>query len=59
MFNAWGGKTKLGEGSTIGANVFLRESIPAHSFVTTVGEELNIFDKRTGEPVPQQGPEDD
>lgn len=54
-----GGKTKLGEGSTIGANVFLRESIPAYSFVTTVGEELNIFDKRTGEPVPHQGPEDD
>jgi len=46
-----GGKTVIGEGSTIGANVFLRESIPAYSFVTTVGEELNIFDKRSGEPV--------
>ncbi|MDB4358684.1 serine acetyltransferase [Verrucomicrobiales bacterium] len=46
-----GGKTVIGKGSTIGANVFLRESIPADSFVTTVGEELSIFNKTTGEPV--------
>lgn len=46
-----GGKTTIGRGSTIGANVFLRESIPGDSFVTTVGEELNIFNKTTGEPV--------
>ena len=46
-----GGKTTIGRNSTIGANVFLRESIPAGSFVTTVGEELNIFNKETGEPV--------
>ena len=46
-----GGKTVIGKSSTIGANVFLRESIPADSFVTTVGEELSIFNKVTGEPV--------
>lgn len=47
-----GGKTVIGKDSTIGANVFLRESIPQNSFVTTVGEELNIFNKVTGELVP-------
>lgn len=47
-----GGKTRIGKGSTIGANVFLRESIPPDSFVTTVGEELNVFNKVTGEAVP-------
>ena len=46
-----GGKTTIGRGSTIGANVFLRESIPGDSFVTTVGEKLNIFNKTTGAPV--------
>ncbi len=54
-----GGKTVIGEGSTIGANVFLMESIPRVSFVTTVGEELNIFDKETGEPVARTGPQED
>jgi serine O-acetyltransferase len=54
-----GGKTTIGEGSTIGANVFLRESIPPDSFVTTVGEELNIFNKKTGETIPQSGPAED
>ncbi|MEM1443696.1 MAG: serine O-acetyltransferase EpsC [Verrucomicrobiota bacterium] len=48
-----GGKTTLGKGSTIGANVFLRESIPASSFVTTKGEELIIYNKITGEIVEQ------
>ncbi|MCL4159406.1 UNVERIFIED_CONTAM: hypothetical protein GTU68_017267, partial [Idotea baltica] len=46
-----GGKTVIGKSSTIGANVFLRESIPGDSFVTTIGEELSIFNKVTGEPV--------
>ncbi len=46
-----GGKTTLGKNSTIGANVFLRESIPEDSFVTTVGEKLNVFNKITGEVV--------
>lgn len=49
-----GGKTTIGRGSTIGANVFLRESVPPDSFVTTVGEELNIFNKVTGEPMPRE-----
>ncbi|MEM9015947.1 MAG: serine O-acetyltransferase EpsC [Verrucomicrobiota bacterium] len=46
-----GGKTTLGAGSTIGANVFLNASVPPMSFVTTVGEELNIFNKETKERV--------
>lgn len=54
-----GGKTTLGENSTIGANVFLMESVPASSFVTTVGEQLNIFNKQTGEPIRQAGPQRD
>lgn len=54
-----GGKTVIGEGSTIGANVFLMESIPRVSFVTTVGEELNIFNKETGAAVPRTGPQED
>jgi serine O-acetyltransferase len=54
-----GGNTTIGKGSTIGANVFLRESIPPSSFVTTVGEELNIFNKETGETVSQAGPVDE
>lgn len=49
-----GGKTTIGKSSTIGANVFLRESIPANSFVTTVGEQLNIFDKVSGEKIDQE-----
>ena len=44
-----GGETTIGEKSTIGANVFLRETVPPHSFVTTQGEKLRVFDKATGE----------
>ena len=51
-----GGKTVIGESSTVGANVFLRESVDEFSFVTTVGEEINIIDKRTGETVPYASP---
>lgn len=54
-----GGRTTLGTGSTIGANVFLRESIPPSSFVTTKGEELILYNKITGEIVEQSEPEDD
>lgn len=46
-----GGKTVIGERSTIGANVFLRESVPPDSFVTNDGEKLNLFNKITGESV--------
>jgi serine O-acetyltransferase len=35
-----GGDTEVGEGSTIGANVFLTSSVPAHSLV--VQEEANV-----------------
>ena len=46
-----GGETTLGEASTIGANVFLQNSIPPSSFVTTKGEELIVFNKVTGEKI--------
>lgn len=46
-----GGKTVIGQGTTIGANVFLSESVPSRSYVTTVGEELNILDKETKKPL--------
>jgi len=46
-----GGETTLGKNSTIGANVFLMTSIPENSFVTTIGDELRILDKTTGEPA--------
>ena len=45
-----GGQTVLGKGSTVAANVFLRQSIPPNAFVSTKGEELIILDKATGEP---------
>jgi serine O-acetyltransferase len=35
-----GGDTEVGEGSTIGANVFLTSSVPPHSLV--VQEEANV-----------------
>jgi serine O-acetyltransferase len=46
-----GGKTVLGARSTVGANVFLRESVPPYSFVSTEGERLHVIDKRTGEVI--------
>jgi serine O-acetyltransferase len=52
-----GGRTTIGHSTTVGANVFLRESVPPVSFVTTVGEQLNIFNKETGEAVEPIGPE--
>lgn len=44
-----GGQTTIGEGSTVGANVFLRQSVPAGSFVSNETEYLRVIDKRTGE----------
>jgi len=41
-----GGQTVLGEGSTIGANVFLMESVPAHSLVIYQDGGIRVFDKR-------------
>ena len=40
-----GGETVIGEGSTIGANVFLMHSIPANSLVVTKEAGLEIMDK--------------
>lgn len=50
-----GGRTTVGTRSTIGANVFLRESVPPDSFVTNAGEKLNLLNKLTGEPVEPLG----
>lgn len=43
-----GGQTTIGKGSTVGANVFLRQSVPAGSFVSNEGECLRVIDKSTG-----------
>jgi len=43
-----GGQTTIGEGSTVGANVFLRESVPPGSFVANESEYLRVIDKSTG-----------
>jgi serine O-acetyltransferase len=40
-----GGKTVIGRESTIAANVYLRESVPPHSFVSAVEGALTISDK--------------
>ncbi len=44
-----GGHTRLGEQSTIGANVFLRRSVPPHTLVTTEGAAQRFLDKTTGQ----------
>jgi serine O-acetyltransferase len=41
-----GGETVIGEGSTIGANVFLMHSVPPHSLVIYEERQLSILDKR-------------
>lgn len=41
-----GGETVIGEGSTIGANVFLMHSVPPHSLVVYEEKNLSILDKR-------------
>ena len=42
-----GGKTFIGAGSTIGANVFLMHSVPANSLVVYEEKQLAIHDKVT------------
>ncbi|MEM7010331.1 MAG: serine O-acetyltransferase [Verrucomicrobiota bacterium] len=42
-----GGETRLGERSTIGANVFLRRSVPPNTLVTTEGAAQRFLDKET------------
>lgn len=54
-----GGKTTLGAGSTVAANVFLRESVPPGTFVSTVGEKLILFDKATGKKIEAVGEEEE
>jgi len=46
-----GGETTLGKGATIAANVFLRESVPPNSFVSTRGEEIIVVDKGSKERI--------
>jgi serine O-acetyltransferase len=41
-----GGETVIGEGSTIGANVFLMHSVPPHSLVIYEEKQLSILDKQ-------------
>ncbi len=41
-----GGDTVIGKGSTIGGNVFLMESVPSNSFVTSKHAELHIKKNR-------------
>ena len=43
-----GGQTTIGKGSTVGANVFLRQSVPPGSFVSNETEYLRVIDKGTG-----------
>ncbi|MFT5471009.1 MAG: serine O-acetyltransferase [Verrucomicrobiales bacterium] len=43
-----GGETRLSDRSTIGANVFLRRSVPADTLVTTEGAALRFLNKKTG-----------
>jgi serine O-acetyltransferase len=44
-----GGETVIGEGSTIGGNVFLMESVPPDSFVVSEHPELRIKSRKEGE----------
>ena len=46
-----GGDTVIGEGSTIGGNVFLTTSVPPHSLVVFEGVTVKVLDKRQRAPV--------
>jgi len=46
-----GGETVIGEGSTIGANVFLMHSVPPHSLVVYEERQLSIHSKRAKKAV--------
>lgn len=43
-----GGDTVIGEGSTIGGNVFLMKSVPPHSLVALEDQDHRVLDKRSG-----------
>jgi acetyltransferase-like isoleucine patch superfamily enzyme len=42
----------IGEGSTIGGNVFLTTSVPPHSLVVFEGVKMRVLKKRGRESVP-------
>jgi serine O-acetyltransferase len=46
-----GGETVIGERSTIGANVFLMQSVPRQSLVFYEEKQLNVVAKRPRSPV--------
>lgn len=50
-----GGETRLGEHSTIGANVFLRHSVPPNTLVTTEGAAQRFLDKKSGHEIDFHG----
>ncbi len=52
-----GGRTVIGEGSTIGANVFLRASVPPDTLVTSEGAAQRFINKETGQELETQPPE--
>ena len=52
-----GGKTVIGKDSTIGANVFLRDSVPPATLVTTEGATQRFLNKETGQELETQPPE--
>jgi len=44
-----GGDTIVGEGSTIGANVFLTKSVPPHSLVVQEDANVKVLSKKDRE----------
>jgi serine O-acetyltransferase len=46
-----GGETVIGEGSTIGGNVFLTTSVPPHSLVVFEGVTMKVMNKRERETI--------
>jgi len=52
-----GGETTIGEGSTIGANVFLMHSVPPGSLVIYEANGLHILNKKDAHRDPQEPPE--
>jgi len=53
-----GGRTVIGQGSTIGANVFLRSSVPPFTLVSTEGAAQRFLNKETGLELETPDPSD-
>ena len=49
-----GGRTVIGKDSTIGANVFLRDSVPPSTLVSTEGATQKFLNKETGQELETQ-----